>query len=347
MQKKIIALAVAGLASTAAFAQTNVTIYGVADMAYAYSFGGNEGAQHNIQSGGLSGSRIGFRGTEDLGNGLKALFVLEYGIDIDENDGLGNGAAGARQQMVGLTGGFGTAVAGRLQTAGYDYACGIGAVAGSALDPYIKLGVGSLLTCGSAGRAESAVAYISPNFGGFSFAYNHARVTEQAASSQNNDVYANLVAGNYVNGPVNVNFTVARTDDKDTLALAGQKRMEYGVRGSFNFGPATAFAAYQTNRTDGFDRDNKWSLGVIVPAGAKGAFTAQYAANDIENANDADSDALTVAYMHSLSKRTTIYTGVTYVRNDDNAARAAGFETAVGAADNNTGVFALGLRHTF
>src|SRR5574343_1812592 len=103
MQKKIIALAVAALASTAAFAQTNVTIYGIADVGVAGSFGGGQGGQANVISGGLSGSRIGFKGVEDLGNGLKALFTLEYSIDMDANTGVGAGtSAGARQQFVGL-----------------------------------------------------------------------------------------------------------------------------------------------------------------------------------------------------------------------------------------------------
>jgi hypothetical protein len=92
MQKKIIALAVAGLASGAALAQTNVTIYGIADAAYVYSSGdpgntrgvaGSPGVGINgtntfsgIQSGMLSGSRLGFKGEEALGNGLKAVSRL-------------------------------------------------------------------------------------------------------------------------------------------------------------------------------------------------------------------------------------------------------------------------------
>ena len=86
MQKKLIALAVAGLASGAAFAQTNVTMYGVADAGYVYSSGDaargplgiNTGSNEfsGIISGILSGSRLGFRGEEALGNGRKAVFRL-------------------------------------------------------------------------------------------------------------------------------------------------------------------------------------------------------------------------------------------------------------------------------
>ena len=107
MQKKLIALAVAGLASTAAFAQTNVTIYGVADLGYVASSSNRNGtttgnANYNgIDSGIWGGSRIGFKGEEALGNGLKTIFTLEYYIAPDENTGVGaapetTGAGGSR-----------------------------------------------------------------------------------------------------------------------------------------------------------------------------------------------------------------------------------------------------------
>jgi len=88
MQKKIIALAVAAVASSAAFAQSNVTVYGVADV-YAGGLRGAETKASVIGSGGLSGSRIGFKGVEDLGGGTSALFTIEYAVAMDGNAGLG------------------------------------------------------------------------------------------------------------------------------------------------------------------------------------------------------------------------------------------------------------------
>jgi len=90
MQKKIIALAIAGLASTAAFAQSNVTIYGRVDAGFVNT-NGNSGGQSNadsrnqLASGVQSGSRIVFKGAEDLGNGLKAIFETEFGINSMES----------------------------------------------------------------------------------------------------------------------------------------------------------------------------------------------------------------------------------------------------------------------
>ena len=183
MQKKIIALAVAGLASTAAFAQSNVTIYGVADMAIVHTNASGAKSVNAVESGGLAGSRLGFKGVEDLGNGLKAMFTLEYALNMDNNTGVGAtdspwSSTAARQQFVGLTSNYGTVVAGRLQTAGYDFACSINPLAGGAFATNDKLSGGTLLSCGSTGRADSALAYISPSFGGVTVALNTARLTE-------------------------------------------------------------------------------------------------------------------------------------------------------------------------
>ena len=85
MQKKIIALAVAGLLSGAAFAQTNVTVYGTIDMAYVHQSDSvtDANAQNNIDDGGWDRSRFGLKGTEDLGNGLSVSFQQEFGLKAD------------------------------------------------------------------------------------------------------------------------------------------------------------------------------------------------------------------------------------------------------------------------
>ncbi len=344
MQKKIIALAIAGLASTAAFAQSNVTVYGVADMYYGYARATGMNSQHVINSSGLSGSRIGFKGTEALGNGLSALFTLEYGLDIDASTGLGNSAAGARQQMVGLTGGFGTVVAGRLQTAGYDYACSNNPLAGSALDPISKLGVSTLLSCGGNGRSNNAAAYISPNFGGFTAAVNHGRVTEAANSfATGKDAYANLVTGVYNNGPVSANVTYSKISMASTAA--SDDVTELGLAGGFKIGTvAGIFGGYQNSKTGDAARNNKWQLSGAYHIGA-GTIVAQYARNAVKSTTASDNSAAwSLAYTHALSKRTTAYGGYTRVTNDSGAAKAALIAPTMGG---NSSVFAAGVRHTF
>jgi len=155
MQKKLIALAVASLASGAAFAQTNVTMYGIADAGYVYSSGDPgrlvpqlpvsatnpnipvTNSFSGVVSGLLSGSRLGFRGEEALGNGLKAIFTLEYSLNIDDNSGVGNTTSGlqARQQFVGLSGGFGAITLGRQYAPGYQATANNDPAAGAVFEP--------------------------------------------------------------------------------------------------------------------------------------------------------------------------------------------------------------------
>jgi len=122
MKKSLIALAVAGLMSGAAFAQSNVTISGVVDVGYSHrSDSASNAANRSAFDNGIqSGSRINFSGVEDLGNGLKAVFVLETGLNIDRGGLSANGSSAdrgfGRQTYAGLAGDFGTFVSGRVYT---------------------------------------------------------------------------------------------------------------------------------------------------------------------------------------------------------------------------------------
>ncbi len=112
MQKKIIALAIAGVVSGAAFAQSNVIVYGVADYAYEYS-DGKRGSYSGVVANGRSNERIGFKGEEDLGGGLKAIFIHEFQVDADRAGNLGNGLNSTRKSVLGIKGSWGTIQAGR------------------------------------------------------------------------------------------------------------------------------------------------------------------------------------------------------------------------------------------
>lgn len=221
MQKKIIALAVAGLVSGSAFAQSNVTIYGIVDVGVTYVDADGKNGGWAIDNGLLSGSRLGFKGTEDLGGGLKAVYTLEYMLQPDDNTALGatgpwTGSA-TRQSYVGFSSDkWGTLVGGRLQGAGYNFACSYNPVAGGAFDTIGKLALTTTLSCGSGGRSNNAVAWVSPSWSGFSLEYNHARITEEAtrgvaiaspalgANDNVDDNYANLFAATYANGPLKI-----------------------------------------------------------------------------------------------------------------------------------------------
>lgn len=111
MQKKLIALAVAGLASTGAFAQANVTVYGVADASFDVVRTSNAVSElGNTTRVSTNSSLIGFKGAESLGNGLTAVFQYESGISFEN----GGNFSASRDSFVGLAGGFGTVVLGNL-----------------------------------------------------------------------------------------------------------------------------------------------------------------------------------------------------------------------------------------
>jgi predicted porin len=174
MQKKIIAMLVAGLVSGAAYAQTNVTVYGRLDASYVYSKSDYKKFQ-GIESGqgfGGGGSRLGFMGEEALGNGLKAIFKLEDGTAPDENAATFTN----RYSYVGLAGGFGTVTLGRNGTPSdiYTGATGVNGVSGFEPINLMRAKLGS--TNGVDGntildgdRWNNSIAYASPNFSGLEF----------------------------------------------------------------------------------------------------------------------------------------------------------------------------------
>jgi len=224
MQKKLIALAVAGLASTAAFAQTNVTIYGIVDYGYAYRFDargldattnlltnvGKPNSASQFNSGQQSGNRLGFKGTEDLGNGLKAVFLLEQGYQLDTGASASASSFYNRQAYVGLSGGFGTVVGGRLYTPHYTFVSGLDPFGAGTVGRYNNVySIGASAVSGSAFgnltdpvRVDNALAYISPSFGGFTvtaaMSNNASGDDSNSNNAQNNSVYALL--GQYTGG---------------------------------------------------------------------------------------------------------------------------------------------------
>src|SRR3569833_330324 len=183
MKKTLLLLAVLGAFTGTASAQTNVTIYGLLDAGVHYR---DNGADTNnktwgVDSGQASGSRLGFRGTEDLGGGLAAIFTLESGVNVDDGT-LGQGITGSanspaltrlfgRQAFVGLSGNFGAVKFGR-QYAPIR-------VAVESVDPFGVSGAGNAANFFNVHgeRTDNTVNYSTANFGGFSgqAAYSSAK----------------------------------------------------------------------------------------------------------------------------------------------------------------------------
>ena len=387
MQKKLIALAVAGLASTAAFAQTNVTIYGLIDYGYAYRFDGKNAVPNSdtinsssqLNGGQQSGNRLGFKGTEDLGNGLKAVFLLEQGFQSDTGASASSNSFYNRQAYVGLSGNFGTAVGGRLYTPHYTFVSGLDPFAAGTVGRYNNVySVSAFSVPGTAFgnltdpvRVDNAVAYISPSFGGFTVtgAYsnnasgneaNGAALTDSRQNSENNTVYA--ILGQYTGGALtvgaNYHYIAAGTGLRYS-ALAIDNVQNFTLGGSYDFKVAKVMALYSWNEIDNSLANfpnttlNNYMLGATVPFGKFAAKGSYMYSDGNQGIGDAQQVALGLDY--NLSKRTNLYSAYSWI--DNNTVRMNGVGDAstsgVAAASNNTlpGAFQqgfqFGVRHMF
>ena len=380
MQKKIIALAIAGLASSAAFAQTNVTIYGSVDAGYAYRWdaenkvAGGASSRSSLDTGASAGNRLGFKGVEDLGNGLKAVFLMEQGFRFDgsEAGAAQGGRLYGRQAYVGLAGGFGTAVAGRLYTPFFSL--------WSSVDPFAAGTVGQARNVWSSGagvdglldpvRVDNAVAYISPSFGGFNvtLAYSNATgigdaVTPENAANNaaNNTVYA--VLAKYAAGPVDVGFNAHRIAAGSGVANTTAKSVDnYTLAGTFDAKVVKVHALATYNVVDSsasradFTGSN-YMLGLSVPVGKATLKTSvNYSDYNGQAKNGLKGNAVQYALGadYALSKRTNFYTAYSLIDSDS---RRAATIMGVNDAQSNGGVaaagnpfqqgFQVGIRHQF
>jgi predicted porin len=395
MQKKLIALAVAGLASTAAFAQTNVTIYGIVDYGYSYRFDArgvdslvngvslnkpNSSSQFN--GGQQSGNRLGFKGTEDLGNGLKAVFLLEQGFLLDTGASQSTDSFYNRQAYAGLSGNFGTVVGGRLYTPHYTFVSGLdpfgagtvgrynnvyspGAAAGGANAAY-----GSLM---DPVRVDNAVAYISPSFGGFTvtaaFANNATGNDSTNNNATNNTVYA--VLGQYTGGALtvgaNYHFVAGGSQTyAPTLLTGGSYHLNdvqnFTLGGSYDFKMVKVMALYSWNNVnlEGVNSKdaaiNNYMIGATVPFG-KFTGKGSYIYSDGNSAAGGDAQQIALGLDYNLSKRTNFYTAYSFIDNSDKRLNGVGDATASGGYSAQAtslqpvGVwqqgFQVGLRHMF
>ncbi|CAH2922596.1 MAG: Outer membrane porin [uncultured Paraburkholderia sp.] len=208
MKKSLLALAALGAFAGVAHAQSSVTLYGIIDEGF--NINTNSAGKHlyNLSSGVMQGSRFGLRGTEDLGGGLKALFVLENGFDVN-NGKLGQGSLMfGRQAYVGLSSQFGTVTLGRQYDSVVDY---VGPLeAGDQWGGYIAAHPGDIDNFNNAYRTNNTVKYTSADYGGLKFGgtYSFGGV---AGNFSSNQIWS-LGAG-YNNGPLvlGVGYLNART----------------------------------------------------------------------------------------------------------------------------------------
>ena len=314
MKKSLIALAVLG-ASGVAMAQSSVTLYGVADAGVgkieAGAPAGNDATDKTqFISGSLmnnGNSRIGVRGVEDLGGGLKAGFNFESGLDLDQGDTLGSGGGfWGRAANLWLGGNWGTFKMGRSLTPSY-YGAAVWELTGTANYSV----VGSTFGFVNSLRNNSQFSYKTPDFGGFSAELGYILKADNADRSK---VDMNLI---YANGPIGVGLSANKTKGTST---------NYAIGGKYSFSNFALAASYTNVNNAANARRRGFSIGGSATFGAfgltldltrdtKNEWTGKKYTNGVVEAK------------YALSKRTFVYGA--YLRLD---------------GDNNYGI---GVRHNF
>lgn len=363
MKKSLIALAALATAGFAS-AQSSVTVFGVVDTGYQYvkreAVGASDVSVNRLASGSNKTSRIGFRGVEDLGGGLKAGFWLEAGVAADNgssasttiftNNQTGSNVGGGglvfnRRATVGLTGGFGEVRLGRDSV--------VGLLTQESFDPFDANGVGSqrqvvyanvaaVSTAISSVRASNMINYFSPNIAGFTadvgYAFNE-NASNAGATKQNGRLTTARLGYTLGNFNAKLGGTQIEYNTGDY--------QEYTVGASYDFGIVKPALAFHSNKIKGVNKTDVIMASLTAPVGP-GLVRAAYSRADQKSGGNNDGSIFAVGYIYNLSKRTQLYT--TYAIADNKNGNAANVY-AVGSAPTANGRKSqgldLGVTHSF
>ena len=352
MKKSLLALATLTAFAGVASAQSSVTLFGIVDLAAVGVKNGSQ-SQKLLASNQLNSNRLGFRGTEDLGGGMRAGFWLEGAMNNDDGTGsaTGGGQNWQRRSTVSLMGGFGEVRLGRDYTPSFwNY---------TIFDPFGTNGPGSMLnvvsTLGSGAttlvRANNTIGYFLPSMGGV-----YGQVQVAAGEGVPGNKYVGGRFG-YAGGPLNVAVAYGKTYHADGLL---DQYKDFNVGASFNLGFMNLIGQY--SKRDYLTRDQKTALiAATVPIGAhtlKASFVKssgnQGLGTPFAAAADYDAKQFAFGYQYDLSKRTALYATYSSLNNDGPATGAnAGSRFTIGSGlamtrggDTSRG-YALGVRHAF
>jgi predicted porin len=378
-----IALALSVLAAaSSAHAQSSVTLYGILDAGLMYTNNvaksGVSGPLFQATSGNISGSRFGLRGAEDLGGGLKAVFVLENGFNI-QNGKLGqDGREFGRQAFVGLASSqYGTVTLGRQYDSLVDFVAPLSATAGTFGDtgfahPFDNDNLNHSV------RMSNAVKYMSNNYAGFKFGtlYSFSNATNFAM----NRAYSFGASYNY--GPLNVAAGYLQTNGSNSASNTGgaidtaestangtggfqvgsSRTRAFGGGVGYVFGPAQVGFVYThsqyvgTNsfglangsmRFDNFDLNAKYALTSAVSLGIADVYTSGHLSGATTFGEDPKFNQVDLQAVYSFSKRTDVYAEAMYQHAIGNKF-VAFINTAGGASSTaNQVVATVGVRTRF
>ncbi|WP_280150803.1 porin [Piscinibacter sp. XHJ-5] len=318
MKRSIVLATLATIATTGAFAQSSVTVYGRLNTSVEHQKSGDESIwalQNNA-------SRIGFKGTEDLGGGLTAGFQIEHGFNVDSGT-QSQTAFWARQSEVNLgSKSLGTVRLGNFTSEAY-----------YATADYVSMhnhdtGTSSDALYAYVTRNTNKVAYRTPTFAGFNAEVALSLNESQAANERSIDL-----AANYSAGPLHVGAGYGKFGKSNQFAISALYEL-----GAFTVG------GYVQRDDNGLNTPptavdigtrTTWRLSGMYTVGAGEVHLNVGRAGEYSKLADTDATQWTVAYNHNLSKRTKVYTFYTKVRDDS------------GLYGGDFSSLAFGVRHNF
>jgi len=378
MNKKLLAVALATAFAAPAMAE-GVQIYGAIDygvLVRGGSDGGlpsSSGTKSQFEDG-ISGENfLGFKGSEDLGNGMQLGFDAQFRFSADTST-----AFYTRTANVTLSGDFGTLIGGRVGGARYSFT--------NMYDPFGGYTVGGAagFIGGQADVADNAIVYITPELApGLKIlaAYTSSLDQEDMAgidqnrkgsllTSSDRPLYA--VAALYNNGPLSITLDYENARKYNTSLY--QTLNIYVAGASYDFGVAKLSAYYENLDFNGgpLKSYNSFLLGALAPVSANTNIRASFVQTEVGNGlsallADGECRKYSLGLTHAISKRTTFYTDVAKIDNDtntacsitknghrDNPATVGTSAVQVGTLEQDGGVagrgswgFDAGIRHTF
>lgn len=331
MKKSLIALAAAGAFAAPAFAATsNVDIYGKLHASVNFV----DDQANGVSDVGISSnaSRIGFKGSEDLGGGLAAIWQIESGVNMDE----ANGSWANRNTFVGLK----SDAMGTLMLGNYDTPLKL---IGRNIDLFgDTLADSRNVTAGlSDTRGRSSVTYMSPSFSGLAFAAQYSNSNDSSTFGDATDDSFWSLNGTYTNGPL---FVGLGYSDGDALEAAGVDK-EWRLAAGYSFGNFKVVGQYDKSKSEFSNDDYKaWLLGGAYTMGNV-VLKANYMDGEADGFNG-DINQWTIGADYNLSKRTTVY--ALYADGENvGFGFGAGGSDRIGPDNEDISVFSVGVVHSF
>ncbi|MEP7295655.1 MAG: porin [Burkholderiales bacterium] len=339
MKKSLLALAVLGAFAGVASAQSSVTLYGTVDLNARYVKNDNANRAYSLSQDGINSSQLGFKGTEDLGGGLKAGFVLLSGVNADT--GTTNAKFFNRRATVSLMGNFGEVRLGRDYTPSFWNNTIFDAFGTNGLGDSSH--VAQKLT-GTFVRADNSIGYFLPS--GIGGVYGQVMVAAAENGATNPGRYVGGRVG-FAAGP----FDVAGAYAQQKFVSGAVDQKTYNIGASYDLSVVKLLGYYDRD-TQGNDKENRFSLSAVVPIG-QSEIHAGYEASKRDNAGVTTKiDQFALGYVYNLSKRTALYTTVSRLSNKNGTRNTVGGGNAFGSDGSvvtnpkSTGA-EFGLRHFF